>query len=256
MSFANHYDLNAMLDLQKLYLMNLTKMQTDADTSTENDNAILNLSNQLTTLEEKISDVSKYYNILTSEKETNAILNTETERLRLKEKNINEAITGQRRVMFLNINYQKRYAVYTKMVVTLVIGLVIYFIIKRLADVFTIIPSAIYKFLIIIDFVAVIITIAIFYHELSTRDLMNYDEIVLKAPNLKASGDSSISQTALNTVNEQGIAAAAAAEATSICSGQSCCGPDGSGRITAYDATQNKCTVQAAQSYGISNHLF
>jgi len=248
-----HYDLNAMLDLQKHYLMNLTKMQTDPQTSEYNNNAILNLLTQLSDLKNKI-DESKSKEILTSQKETNGILTDEENRLKLKETNINEAITSQRRIMFLNVNYQKRYAVYTKMIVTLVIGLVIYFIIKRLEDVFTIIPSAIYKFLVIIDFVAVIITIAIFYNELSSRDLMNYDEIVLKAPDLKASGDSSVSQTALDTVKDKGIKAEPSP--TTVCSGQSCCGPDGSGRITAYDPSENKCTVQAAQSYGISNHLF
>jgi hypothetical protein len=253
---APHFDLTSNLELQKQYLLNLTKIPIDARTNTSSDNAIFNLSEKLNSLRSSYDGSnSSSNNVLLSQKKVNDILNSENDRLNLKEQNINDAITGQRRIMYLNMNYQKRYAVYTKMAVTLVIGLVIYFIIRRFEDAFPILPSVIYKLLIIIDFVAVIITIGIFYYELSGRDLMDYDEIVLKAPDLSNSSkenDAAAAAAAVAAVKEAEVKAKLAGSSP-VCSGQSCCGTDSSGHVTAYDPKQNICTIEAASNgFGIS----
>jgi hypothetical protein len=248
---APHFDLTSNLQLQKQFLVDLTKIPIDGKVNTDENNPISKLQIQMNSLNTNFQDSNlASNNLLLSQKDVNEILSKEGERLISKQQSIDQAITGQRRAMFLNMNYQKRYAVYTKIAVTLVIGLVIYFIIKRFQDAFPIVPNVVYTLLYIINFLAVFITIVIFYYQLSTRDLMNYDELALPPPDLTGSPISVLStaEAAKASVSPLDVGP------SPVCMGDACCGTDNYGNVIPYDYNRNLCTIPP--SYGGSSNFF
>jgi len=231
---APHFDLSSNLNLQKNYLLDLSKIPIDPVTNKESENAISSLNKQMNTTQSTYAlSNSASGDLLNSQKTVNTILTTENDRLQMKKQNIDAAVSGQRRIVFLNINYQKRYEVYTKMAIALVIGLVIYFIIQRFREAFPIIPDVIYMFLIMLDFATVIVVILVYYYQLTSRDLMNYDEISLTPP------DMSLSNAPVTSMSTTPGATGApgtntASSSTPTCVGKDCCGTDNYGNAIPY----------------------
>lgn len=248
---APHFDLTSNLDLQKQYILDLTKIPVDPVLNKDSNNAISTLSQQMNTLQSTYgtSNIASG-DLLNSQKTVNNILTKEKDRLLSKKHNIDTAVSGQRRVVYLNMNYQKRYAIYTKMAITLVIGLVIYFIIQRFREAFPIIPDVIYMFLIMLDFAIAIVVFLVYYYELSTRDLMNYDEISLTPPDMSLSNDSSTTAAVVSgPVSAPG--ANGASSTTPTCIGQACCGTDGNGNVIPYTPSSG-CSLTSSQDMVIS----
>ena len=107
--------------------------------------------------------------------------NTELSRLAAKQKNATSILSSRERVSLLNDSYRKRYAKYVEMLMVLVLCFLGYLGVSALRNAFPIIPQ------LLIDVItALLIAIALIYmfsaiYELSSRSVLNYDELDLPA---------------------------------------------------------------------------
>ena len=112
----------------------------------------------------------------------NTIINAETTRLQEKKKLVDSAISGKQRMEFLNENYFERNAVYTQIIITIVICLGLFIMITLLQRYFPIIPSVITDLLSGLLFSGMIIYICWLLYTIYIRDNINFSEIRLVSP--------------------------------------------------------------------------
>ena len=162
---------------------------------------------------------------------TGAILSTERKRLRDRQKIIIDAKFGQNRIIDLNRNQMKRNAAYTKVGIfaTVALGIVV---LLRLFGGF--IPEAILSLIYVL-----LISMAVFYGlmvytDVRGREATNYDRYNIPPP-VQDISDAEKEKQRKAAVKTGDLLAA---NATAVCSGQSCCNYD-----QAYDNSQliNKC---------------
>lgn len=184
--------------------------------------AIVNLNGQLNQLYNNVqgSQVGADATLL-KQNEVNSILEAEQSRLLEKKQNIDTAIQGQQRMIELNQNYQMRYAVYTRMLMVVVLLLFVCYVLSILSTWLTIIPSAIYTLLYIIVITGCLVYLYILYAGLKQRNPVNYNEVLVPPPlNVGAPGPGA-------STNASGVSAAYTSEFGSYygCIGQNCCAP-------------------------------
>lgn len=223
-----HFDLNNMLSLQQKYALDLSEIPIDSSTNTSSNNAISNLNQQLSGLYNNVSNSQAGSQaVIFKQKIVNDILETENSRLKAKKNNIDTAISGQKRMIELNNNYQKRYAAYTKMIIAIVIGIILYIFMDRLKILLPFIPSFIFYFLVIVILGMIGLYVILMYLDILNRDNMNFDEYMLPPPDL--SGTPSATSSGSGSGTDTGTPSAANAGALSLldysnCTAQSCCG--------------------------------
>ena len=220
-SIAPHFDLSSLLKLQKNYAMNLDGINvTGADGK---DPAISQLNNALGKINTDFQSSQIAANAtLLNQNTVNDILNTENDRLMAKKANIDIAAQGQQRMINLNNNYQKRYAVYSKILMVIVGFVAAIVILNFLSTYLTIIPQSIFILLYIVLITGGLIYIIMLYSTLASRNPMNYDEIML--PNPTNVGDKVLGAT---PTNASGVGADYTDEFGPFynCLGQQCCAP-------------------------------
>ena len=107
------------------------------------------------------------------------VINAEYERLQKKKKNMDDAISAQKRVIWLNESYRKRFSRYTQIVMIISIVLVIYLGVLALRKYSPDSPEWMSDlFLIVVFFVGTVLCINIIM-EIATRSTTNYDELDL-----------------------------------------------------------------------------
>ena len=116
---------------------------------------------------------------------SDTIINKEHKRLIDKQKLVDNAIMGKKRMNFLNNNYFERNAVYTQIVITIVICLGLFIMITLLQRYFPIIPSVVTDLLSGLLFSIMIIYIGWLLYTISIRDNINFSEVNLAPPELK-----------------------------------------------------------------------
>jgi hypothetical protein len=239
---APHFDLNNMLKLQQNYAVDLTKIPIDAATNNSNNNAISNLNVGLNNLYNNVSSSqAASQSVLFKQKIVNDILDTESSRLNAKKANIDTAMSGQRRMIALNNNYQKRYAAYTKMMIAIVIGIVAYFFINSLMVLLPMIPQFVFYIILIILLGFIAIYVYLLYLDIARRDLMNFDEVRLASPD--------VTNTDAITANGTGISPSAGGVGKGSsanyagCMGSDCCGVDQNGKPIPYSDLTG-CAIQ------------
>jgi hypothetical protein len=220
-SVAPHFDLSSLLNLQKNYAMNLDGINVSG--AEGEDSAITKLNKKLGVLNDDINGSKiKADATLLKQDAVNDILNTENERLLAKKRNIDVAAQGQQRMINLNNNYQKRYAVYSKIFMVIVGFIAVILLLNFLSTYFTIIPRSIYILLYIVIVTGSLIYIIMLYSTLVSRNPMNYDEDMLPQPTNV--GDKVLGAT---PTNDSGVSA----DYTNAfgpyynCLGQQCCAP-------------------------------
>ncbi len=112
----------------------------------------------------------------------NTIIDAETTRLNEKQELVDSAISGRQRMEFLNENYFERNAVYTQIIITIVICLGLFIMITLLQRYFPIIPSVITDLLSGLLFSGMIIYICWLLYTIHIRDNINFSEIRLVSP--------------------------------------------------------------------------
>jgi hypothetical protein len=139
-----------------------------------------------------------------------------------KKRNIDIAAQGQQRMINLNNNYQKRYAVYSKILMVIVGVIALIVLLNFLSSYLSFIPQSIFILLYIVLITGGMIYIITLYSILVSRNPMNYDEVLL--PNPTNVGDKVLGATPAN-------ASGVSADYTNAfgpyynCLGQQCCAP-------------------------------
>lgn len=221
-----HFDLKNMLDLQKNYAIDLSKMPL-ASTMTDDNNPIRTLQTNLNSLNKKLQGSQAESNsVIYKQKIINDILDTEKQRLDLKKTNIDTAISGQRRMVDLNHSYQKRYAAYTKIMIAIVIGLVIFIFINKLMALMSFIPEPVFYIIISIILGGIFFYCYLVWIDVRRRDLTNFDELALPSPDLSGSPSSTSNS---GSASGGSPSAGPSARDYSSCTGADCCGFDPSG---------------------------
>jgi hypothetical protein len=237
-------DLNSIIALQQTYANDLAGLNVDQGASVINA-----LDTNLTKLQSAASAASASINdTLTKQSIVNGILETENDRLTDKKKSIDNAISGQRRILQLNDSYRKRYAAYTRLILAIVFTLVVLFLVNLLKKRFPIIPDSVVMLLYIIIVSAYIIYAILLVADINRRDRTNFDELDLNGPSVidpaaikKQSEKAAQSGDLLGYLNING------------CVGSYCCGP-----TTKYSATYSRCmpdplpTCSNGQTYSLS----
>ena len=217
-----HFDLKNMLDLQKNYAIDLSKMPLASSMTDNNDNPIYTLKANLNSLNEKLQGSQAESNsVIYKQKIINDILDTEKQRLDLKKTNIDTAISGQRRMVDLNHSYQKRYAAYTKIMIAIVIGLVIFIFINKLMALMYFIPEPVFYIIISIILGGIFFYCYLVWIDVRRRDLTNFDELALPSPDLSGSPSSTSDSSSASGGSPS---AGPSARDYSSCTAQACCG--------------------------------
>lgn len=107
------------------------------------------------------------------------VIDGEYNRLTAKKKTIDDALSAQKRAIWLNESYRKRFSRYTRIVMIISIVLVIYLGVLAFRKYFPSYPEWIMDlFLIIVFFVGAVLCVNILL-EIASRSSSNYDELDL-----------------------------------------------------------------------------
>ena len=147
----------------------------------------------------------------------NNILDIENQRLVDKKINVDQAVSGEERMIMLNDSYRKKYNSYIRIILVSIIGLVVLIILKLLKKYIPIIPDYIITILFIIV-IAVVVTYDLFVlMDINGRSPFNYDELVLPPPSNVGTPSASQLQSAVNAGD------LLATTASLNCNNASCC---------------------------------
>ena len=240
-------DLNSLIALQQTYALDLSGLNVQV--TGDRTSPITELGNKLGNLQTAADKASASINdTLTKQSIVNGILETENYRLTEKKQSIDNAISGQRRILQLNDSYRKRYAAYTRLILAIVFTLVVLFLVNLLKKRFPIIPDSVVMLLYIIIVSAYIIYAILLVTDINRRDRTNFDELDLNGPSVidpaaikKQSEKAAKSGDLLGYLNING------------CVGSYCCGP-----TTKYSATYSRCmpdpvpTCPSGEKYSLS----
>ena len=165
------------------------------------------------------------------------IINKEYERLKAKQTLVDTAIAGKKRMNFLNNNYFERNAVYTQIIITIVICLGLFIMITLLQRYFPIIPSVVTDLLSGLLFSLMIIYIGWLLYTISMRDNINFSEVYLAPPEIKKSTQITNKNPNNNLLSLFEIP----------CIGQQCCpepAPGDTAGLTQWDPSTSQCKVR------------
>lgn len=231
-----HFDLNGILNLQKNYALDLTKIPIDPNTNSNNNTAITNLTNKLNSMSANVTNSqAQAQAVLYKQKLVNDILDTEKHRLDAKKANIDTAMQGQKRMIALNNNYQKRYAAYTKIMIAITVGLVIYIFMDKLMALMPFIPEIVFYLIVIIILGSIIFYCYLVWIDIKRRELTNFDELALPAPDLSGT-PSADSGAGAGGATTGGDGTAKSDRDYSNCAGGDCCGIDTTGKPIPWSA--------------------
>jgi hypothetical protein len=157
------------------------------------------------------------------------IVNTEQHRLQDKKSSIDNAITGQKRMIELNNSNRLRQQSYTKILVIFIIVLVLFVGIIMLSKALPFIPQVVFELLSII-IISIGIYMALYtYLDIQSRNNMNFDELDIPGLNNTALGNTIATGKGSGSLSNL-------LYGTNLCVENECCGPE-----TVWDMPTNKC---------------
>jgi len=230
MSSTNTIDLQSLIDLQKNYVLNLQRIPTGGQNNTSVQSNVTELNKLLVDLQSAYENSSSSASdLVLNQDDIYNILQTENVRLENEEKNVNAAITGQKRMMQINNSYGARYTEWNKIFIVIVITCIIAILIHYENKVFGIIPEALRTIISIITIGVSIFIVVLLLLKIASRDNMDFDKLKNPPPPDTSSSDDSGATT--DEDGDQDLTDTAVA-----CSGAQCCS-DG----MTYDSAQNVC---------------
>jgi hypothetical protein len=156
--------------------------------------------------------------------------NSELDRLNQKQQNLDLISNSNERLAVLNNSYRKRYAKYVEMLMVLVLAYIIYLGVVILQKNVPTVPVFVVDITIVVLIFAMFIYLFSAFWQLSSRNVLNYDELDLSAYDASGVDVSALEQ------NGQLFAKRGNVTADSICVGNDCCPPS-----YVYDADRNVC---------------
>jgi ABC-type multidrug transport system fused ATPase/permease subunit len=116
-------------------------------------------------------------NILTHQTDMKGILTSEQQRLNQKQSSVDNYVTTQQRMMQLNDNYQKKYTMYTNIIIYITVVLIIILAITVIWNLFPFIPDFIVYMLYALLAIVSIPFIAYRIYQIRARDPIYFDQI-------------------------------------------------------------------------------
>lgn len=222
-------DLTGLFNIQKDYLAGLAQ---SAGTDTELTGKVTSLQSNLDTLYKDFNNSDKSSSaVLARQQEMSLIIDDEKERLEQKKQSIDNALVGKKRAIELNETYRMRQSQYLKIKVVFVVVLAICIMTTLLSRRFPVVPSI---FITLINMIVILmggIYCLFIYSSITSRSLMNYNELDLAGPAAPTASEIDANQVAagkagnlLGTINLLG------------CVGSVCCSAG-----TKWDAEKSKC---------------
>lgn len=231
------FDLKAFINLQRQYSSDLAGIPSSSyQDATAQTNAINNLNTKLDRLGTALTDSNADTNALLLQQNTiNNILNTEDARLESKKSSIDDAISGQKRLIQLNDTYRKRYSAYNNLILIIVLALIIIIALIFLNKIFPFIPEFVYTLLYIIILSGTAIYSWFVISDIQKRDKLDYDKHTRPAP---ATADE-LKKNAEKAAKAGDLLASI--DASLGCKSEGCCTVG-----TKWSATDNKCIPDCA----------
>ena len=227
-------DLTGLFNIQKDYLAGLAQ---SAGTDTELTSKVTSLQSNLDTLYKDFDKSNKSSSaVLARQQEVSSIIDEEKSRLEQKKQSIDNALVGKKRAIELNETYRIRQSQYLRIKVVFVVVLAICILLTLLQRRFPIVPSIFVTLLNLIVILIGGIYCLFIYSSISSRSLMNYNELDLAGPEAPTASEIDANQVAagkagnlLGTINLLG------------CVGSACCSAG-----TKWDNEMSKCVPAPA----------
>jgi len=224
-------DLNGIIDIQTQYLSDLSGIPTSSG-NYDIVNKIPELQRQLNAVYTKYQTNSDSVNdIIDHQSEMNRIIKNEKNRLDKKQKNVDDAVFSQRRILEFNESYRKRMVQYTKMVIVVIIALALIFGILILKNRFPMIPPGAFDLMMIIIIFISLIVLYLFYVNISARDNTDFDKLALNNPKILTADE-------IAKQKEEAVSSGNLFGTMSICVGGQCCN---SSNGTVWDSGNSVC---------------
>lgn len=217
MSNNGYFDLSTIFNVQQNQVVDLSNSYPNVDNASNIVVQVKDLQNRLSALSDEYDGANTASSaVLTQQNQMKSIVNTEYQRLLEKQALIDEAQQEQERKAFLNTTYRKKYAQYSKMTIVFSVTLLVVIGLIIASRTFTVFPQSVYSFLTACVIAGGIIYIIVLYADLSARDNIDYDEIVIPPPKIDGSGNLvGASSTSKNNIWD----------AFNKCKGSECCSP-------------------------------
>ena len=226
-------DLSGLFHIQKDYLAGLTIQDASFNTK------VNNLATQLGNLHKDFTAANISSGaVLARQQEVSSIIDEEKKRLEQKKQSIDNALDGKRRAIDLNETYRMRQSQYLRIKIVMVIVLVICIVLTLLNRQFPIVPSIIVTLINLIVVLIGGVYCLFIYSSISSRSLMNYNDLDLAGPAAPTVSSIAASQVAaskagnlLGTINIVG------------CVGSACCSAG-----TKWDNEKSMCVPDSASA--------
>jgi hypothetical protein len=219
------FDLNSLLNLQKNYALDLAAIDDDNKAK-----YITQLNDKLSTLSNTLDNRSDLSNIIVKQKDIKNILDTENTRLEIKKDQIDDAVSGQKRVINMNKSYIAKYNYSNQITYAVIVATILILILILVKKYFNIVPEFLETILYIIIISGLLVYTMFILVDIASRDKMDFNKLNLQGPDTSKGSASSRYKSA-----QAGDLSAL----SNICKGQDCC-DEGS----IYDPTMNKCVPQ------------
>jgi len=220
---ANYIDLSGVFNVQKNYL----DLQANIGQSISADARVV--SGKINTLQQSLDSIYNDYaasnanssSVLTEQQRMIDIVSKENDRLQLKKSNVDDALTGKKRMVDLNESYRLRNASYNNILITVIITLVLVLVLRFISKMLPFLPSWLFDILIAVVICGGLYISYIIYLDILSRSKMNFNELALNGPPIignaelkKSMEDAAKAGNLLGSINISG------------CIGSDCCGPN------------------------------
>ena len=227
---SNALDLQSLINLQKHYVLDLDRIPTGKQNISNVQSQVVELNERLKNLDSAFAQSdSNINNILLKQGDIFDILQTENTRLVKEQQDIQDATTGQKRMININTSYVAKYNEWNKILYIIIFVCVFLVLMSYEYKLFNILPEflryTLYIFVIGISIFLVVLVLV----NIASRDKMNFNKIDPPPPFID---DSAAAIAELERRRETGSLMGL----LNTCIGDECCNEG-----TSYDADLNMC---------------
>ena len=230
------FDLSAITDIQRNYLADLDEYNHGTG-----NNPIDTINTQLNDINTVLGDGTvSTEDLLLKQNQISNILDIESNRLKQKERDVEQALQGQKRMIQINKSYGQRYQAFNGILYAIIISFLLIILLILEAKYFNIIPEFIQTILYIIIFATALGYIMFLIFDIDSRKKMDFDKYKMPKP-LTADEKTK----ALNDLTEAGKLSAG----LSACVGSECCPGVDNNNVPYYNADTDQCSTQTTQAF-------
>tara|TARA_B100001175_G_scaffold283394_1_gene263127 strand:- start:158 stop:940 length:783 start_codon:yes stop_codon:yes gene_type:complete len=234
---SNALDLQSLINLQKQYVLDLDRIPTGKQNISSLQSQVVEMNEKLKNLDAAFVQSGNSVNdILLKQGDIYNVLQTENTRLVKEQQDIEDAVSGQKRMININTSYVAKYSEWNK-IWFIIITLCIFIIVMHYEyHWFNIIPDFLRYTIYIFAIGFTIFGIVLILVNIASRDKMNFNKIDPPPPFMDNSADA-VTQRA------EDIASGNLLSLINTCIGEECCNEG-----TTYDADANICMTNESES--------